>query len=222
MTAQLNQLPLVSATIQEPLLGVWFADVQVDSDADIAGAITMLIDGATFSGAVYNPGGTQRGGLESGRWLGRIVGGAAGLQSVVAAKNYAGVNVRAILDDILRDAGETLDATNSASATLIRPVSRWHRMQSTAGTALRLLLESIGSTYRMQRDGTLFVGEQSFDAVDETDMVVESTDPSLGVAMVAPLAPTILPGVSFTGRPVSHVTTKVAPGGLRQEVWFSG
>jgi len=222
MTASLNGLPLVKASIQEPLLGVWFADVEVDSADDISGAITMVVDGVAFSASVYNPQGTQRGGIESGRWLARIVGGAAGMQTVLAAKNYAGVNIRAIVDDILRDAGEALDATNSLSAVLTTPVSRWHRMSASAGTALRLLLDSIGSTFRMQRDGTIYVGAQSFAEVDETGIVVESTDPAIGLALAALNSPTILPGVTFTGRPVSHVTTKVAPGSLRQEVWFSG
>ena len=215
MTVTLNGFPLVKATIQEPLLGVWFADVEVDTEEDITGVVTMVVEGITFSATVF------RGGIESGRWIARIVGGASGLLTQVTAKSYEGVNVRAIVDDIMRESGEALDATDSVSADLIRGISRWQRTTSSAGAALRVLLESFDSSFRIQRDGTVFIGNQSFDSIDEEDVVLITTAPQLDVVEVAPLSPVVLPGVSFQSQNVSYVMTQVAPGGLRQEVWFA-
>ena len=68
-----NGLSLLRCRLEEPRTGIWTADVEVDSETDITGAAALDLDGTAYTGTVY------RGGLDSGRWLGRIVGGAGGM-----------------------------------------------------------------------------------------------------------------------------------------------
>ena len=80
----LNGLPIISASVYEPRDGNWTADLEVDTAEDITAgsAVAMSLGDAAFAGSVY------RGGVESGRWMGRIQGGSGGLLATLAPKNY--------------------------------------------------------------------------------------------------------------------------------------
>ena len=219
MPVSVNGYPLSSADIHEPLFGVWFADIDVDSTEALTGAITIDIDGVEFVGAVWN----GRSGIIGGRWVARIAGGAAGMGTVVEAKNYVGVNVRATVDDIMRNAGETLDASGSDSTTLARGLPRWHRMRGTAGNAMTAILDEAASSYRIQRDGTVKVGVESFTELDPGDDTLPEVDtaPGQNSRVYGPLTPIVLPGVAIDGASVEYVWTQVTGGSLRQTAWFA-
>lgn len=222
MTVAANGAPLLKATISESLYGFWIADIEVDSLEDLTGPIVLDIEGITFTGAIFSPGGRDRSGVESGRWIARIVGGAAGMGTAVGAKNFNGVNVRGLIDELLAAAGETLDVDASDSTILIRPMAKWHRIATTAGNALAELLDEVSSSARMQRNGQVKIGVESFAALDidtKTDRIISET-PDMNRQLFAPLQPVIIPGVTIEDRRVSYVLTTVTGGGLRQEVWY--
>lgn len=220
MTATVNDRPLVKADIHEPLYGVWYADVEVDSREAIEDdVITLDVEGIGFVGAVWN----TRSALESGKWMARIAGGAAGMGTVVDAKNYVGTNVRGTLDDLMRDSGETLDVTNSDSTILAYVLTRWHRMQGAAGNALQAIMDEVSSSARMLRYGQLKVGTESFDELDIGDDPFPLLDemPAQRIAVYAPRTPLVLPGVSIDDRNVEYVWTQVTGSSMRQTVWFA-
>lgn len=209
-----NGLPLIRATIHEAIGQNWVADVEVDALENLTGAMVLDVLGVGFSGTIF------RGGIEAGRWRGRIVGGAGGLSSTVVAKNYVNTNLAGAIGDLFSAVGETLDAANSDPDALAGELTRWHRTTGTAGQALDRLVSSAGTFARMQRDGTVKVGAESFDALELGDAVIVEDRTEAGTAVLAPLSPVALPGVAINGRNVSSVVTRLAPGSLRQELSF--
>ena len=111
-----------------PLAGVWSADLDVDTDEDVAGAVTVEVDGAVaFRGTVVD------GGVTHGLWRGRIVGGAAGLRGTLPALAYLDATRADVVRDALAEAGETLSAT---SDSLAAAVARFHRAEGAAARAI--------------------------------------------------------------------------------------
>jgi len=208
----LNGASLIDAQVYEPRVGCWTADVEVDSDETFAGSVTLALGSVSLVGTVF------RGGLEGGRWVGRIVGGAGGLSATLPPKNYAGATLQHVVDDIIRESGETLAA---ASASLTGEVRvNWHRTRGPAGHALQAVADELSVPWRMTRAGTILLGAQTATELDtETVEILER--PDVGAMVVAPAEdPELLPGVLFGGREVSYVATVVEAGKLRQELWF--
>src|SRR5690554_802183 len=146
--------PLISAEITMPGVGAWHADTASDGTTAFSGRVTVEIDGVEFVGTVI------RSGVNGGRVLSRIVGGAGGLSRQLPAKNYAaGPTVATVLGDILRESGESLAATAEA-ATTARALPKWHRSQDTTAAALVRLLDGVQASWRVLRDGTIWVGSQ--------------------------------------------------------------
>ena len=208
-----NGKDLLSAVIQEPRIGVWTAVIDVDSDEAISGKVTIEIDGVTWIGTV------QRGDLYAGRVHAQIVGGAGKLGVDLGAKYYLGIPLAIALGDLMIGTGETLSTTTAADVRN-HSVARWTRPQGRAGLALRQISDEIlGTSWRVLRDGTVWLGPESWSEVkptyDETDQA-----PGRDSMTIAPESPIVAPGTTFLGKRVSRVTTTLAPGGLRQELLF--
>lgn len=206
-----NDLPLLHAVISEPLVGRWVADVQVDADEALTDPITLSFDGGTvvYVGAIH------RASLYSGRWYGRIVGGTGGLSDTLDPKAYRAVPLSVALTDILSATGETLSSTSETLLSAI--VAKWQRIQGTAAHAVAELADSLGYNWRILRDGTLWLGTETW-AELEAEAVKVGDSPGLACRTYAPdAAPLIYPGVTYDGWNVSHVTTTLE-GSIRQEV----
>lgn len=213
MTATLNNLNLLTCTIQEPKIGVWSAVVDVDSDSAISGKVTLAIDGTSWVGTIV------KGDLYAGRFHAQIVGGAGKLATVLPAKYYLGVSLQVVLDDLMLGTGEVLSNT---TATSIRShsVARWGRFQGKASAALAKVAAEMSLTWRVLRDGTIWLGEEQWleakPQYDEVDRV-----PGRDSVTIAPETPTVAPGYTFLDKHVSRVTTSIkGDDGLRQEILF--
>jgi hypothetical protein len=208
-----NGSPLLQAIITEPQVGRWTATVEVATETAPTGPITLSFDdgAAEFVGAIH------RSGVESGRWLGRIVGGTGGLSMALDAKAYRAMPMQIALDDILRETGEVL-ATTSTSL-IDRTVPHWHRQQGFAIRSLGSLAFAVDLDWRVLRDGTIWIG---------TDVPVETAEPftqihafpDLGMVEIVPSgAPVVAPGCLLAGVAVGAVVTRLDGGVMRQEVW---
>lgn len=208
----LNGKDLLTATIQEPLIGYWTATVEVDSEAAITGAVSMEIDGVTWVGTVMS------GDSYAGRAHAQIVGGAGKLATELDAKYYLGVPLAVVLSDLSAGTGEKLSATID-SAVRNHSVARWSRPQGKASLALKQVADEVSASYRALRDGTLWLGAETWPTVapkyDEIDK-----QPGRGSMTIAPDSPTVAPGTAFAGKRVSRVTTTLSPEGLRQDIVF--
>lgn len=209
-----NEYGLLTALVTEPLVGRWVANVEVASEVEPTDPVTLSFEG----GEVELVGAIHRGGVESGRWLGRIVGGTGGLSTTLTAQAYRAMPFSTILSAIMADTGETLSTTSTSLLTRYAPY--WHRVSGrSALESLASLAEAVELTWRVLRDGTVWIGAETWPALDCQWSQVHAL-PDLGMAEIAPAGgPLVRPGVTWDGQHVGAVVTRLESGSLRQEVW---
>lgn len=212
--ASANGFNLVGARIEERTLGAWIARLDVDSEQELDAAVAIEIDGVAWSGTLV------RGELDAGRFRCTVVGGAGGLQAAVPALWYsAGPSFRLLLSDALRLGGEALSG-DVDGAILSRSLPAYQRAEGVVGEAVAALVRRIpGATYRILRDGTMWVGVDDFPELATRDVDIETDPmPAHGRVEIAPESPVVYPGVTYGGRCVSEVVTILEGTKLRQEL----
>jgi len=153
VTATLNGYPVAALTLTVPRVGVWTADVELVDAPALVGAVELVVDGRTRRGTVH------RGGVESERWSGRLVGGAGGLHSLLGPAAYADTTLAVVLGETLRDAGEALAAT---SGELTATVARWARVAGPTHHTVADVARAAGYAWRVLDDGTVWTGPEAW------------------------------------------------------------
>lgn len=212
MSATVNGYDLLSATIREPRIGVWTAEVDVDADKVLDEHVTIEVDGVRWIGTLV------RGQLDNGRVHALVLGGAAALGVVLDAKFYLGAGMGVVLKDLMLETGETLSSSVTASVKNYAP-DRWTRVQGTGAQVMRVMADELGMAWRVGRDGTVWLGAETWPDV-EVDYDETRRAASHGAVTIAPEAPLVAPGMTFQNAHVSLVTTRVTSGGVRQEILF--
>lgn len=212
-TVTVDGYDVLTATIIEDRTGVWLASLEADYHEALTGQLTIDFgNDVTFVGTVLH------GGVESGRLKLRMVGGAAGMKSPLDAKYYKGSPFSVIVAHILSGAGETLSSDSEDLSEQFQP--SWTRMQGPASRALDQVVETLGRVWRIQRDGTVWIGTDTYPEL-ETEHTELDADPRRTSMIIAPaLTPEVRPGVTFEGQQVTRVTTSLKPTGIRQHVFF--
>jgi hypothetical protein len=208
--ATLNGESVLRAQLTVPLLGAWVLDVETDTDRAITGRVPFVAGGMTWSGTVV------RGGVEAGTWRGRLVGGANGLGRPLPARAYRSVTARSIAEGIVSEAGEQL-----ADMALDPILTSWTRPGLTGAELLKLLVTYLGLGWRMQPDGAVWIGSESW-PLDAGAWEELGRDPQRGTVTLAIDAPTLLPGATLaaeTDRVAGVVYTFDAT--LRAQVWLA-
>lgn len=161
---------ILRATVHLPLSGVWSADIEVDTDEDITGRVTLESDGAAWlSGTV------TEGGVTHGLWRGRIVGGAGGLRSTLDPRAYQSATLADVLADALRESGEALSASSGALTNVCR---LWHRVEGAAARTVAAVAAAAGYGWRVLADGSVWLGAESWPAGADLDLTLIERDPS--------------------------------------------
>lgn len=222
-----NGFPALSATIQEPSSDAWIAELDIDAEDASKFAVGARCTIQVVDNPIQWVGTVARSGNFVQRITARIVGGAGGLTRVLGPAHYVGVPLAIPLAHILLGAGEAL-ATSLASAQLATQtavlatlLSRWSRIEGTAGSQLRRLLEAVpGVSYRVLRDGTIFVGVEPFaeQAIERVDIMDEA--PIERWQEIATDLPELRPAVTFQGRRTGDVVHRVEPTSVRTEVYY--
>jgi len=209
-------LEAYAATTVRPLSGVWQAELDVDSSAEITGPVTIVVaDGALSLEGTVGPSGKF---AERARM--RVIGGAGGLSRSLPAKGYARCPLRAPISDVLASAGEKL-ATSSDQAVLDTLLPRWSRLEGPASQALEMLVaRAPGALWRVTASGAVWVGVNAWPTI-QLDHVVTDDDPARKVMEIAADDPTLTAGVVLDGRQVRHVVHRYEQGSVRSEVWYS-
>lgn len=173
MTATLNGYPVESLTLTSPRVGAWVADAALVDAPPLAGPVSLVVDGRARRGVVH------RGGVELGRWTGRIVGGAAGgLHAILGPAAYADTTLAVVLGETLRDAGEALAPT---SGELTATVARWARVAGPAHHTVADVARAAGYAWRVLDDGGVWCGPEAWAALAlGADLDVLSHDPATG------------------------------------------
>lgn len=189
--------PVESLTLTVPRVGIWVADVSLVDAPALSGAVELALDGRTWRGAVH------RGGVELGRWTGRIVGGAGGLHAILGPAAYADTTLAVVLGETLRDAGETLAST---SGDLTATVARWARVAGPAHHTVADVARATGYAWRTLPDSSVWVGAETWSVLSlGADLDVLSHAPATGRHELAGAAcAAIDPGrvVTLDGAPV--------------------
>jgi len=202
-----------------PRVGAWVADLDVDSAEAITGRVSLVIDGATWSGTV------ARGGLVAGSWRGRIVGGAGGLAGTLGAVAQRGSTLGTVLADALLSAGETLSSDAHDLGAL---ANLWHRIAGPASTAVADVARAAGYAWRVFADGSVWLGADAWATYTPTGAVdVIDEQPEAGRLVLAGDTLGIVPGVTLalTGRDavrVGQVEHRATPSDLRTVVLADG
>lgn len=212
MTATLGGAPLLEARLVMGLTGAWTAYCQASSDTELTGRVVLDDGGIQFRGTA------RAGGVHGNRARVLLVGGAGGLSNTLPAKHHRSTPARAVIEDILRESGETL-ALDSDSTVLSTLLPFWTRQEGKAGQLLTTLCQDeLGANWRVKRDGTVWVGRDSYPE-QNLDHVLEAYDPSERLAVIATDRAELLPGMTFRGQQVRRVAHLIAERS-RSEVWF--
>ena len=165
----LNAAAVTRATIHLPRVGVWCADVDVDTETAPTGRVSIAVDGvARWSGTVV------AGEVQHGLWRGRLVGGAGGLRAALSARAYRSATLADVLADVLAETGETL-ATDAGDLRTSAPL--YHRAAGTGAQAVTELARALGYTWRVRADGTLWLGAETWPDADLSDVTLIDRDP---------------------------------------------
>jgi hypothetical protein len=187
-----NGLGVLEGTVTIPRIGVWHADLAIDAYKQATGKATILLGTQTLVGTF------ARNGVDlAGRLRARIIGGGAGLATVLKPKSYGSVTLRIPLLDALNDAGETLSPT-ADTALLGTLLQAWSRMQAQASSVVGSLVQVVPNTvWRVLLDGTTWVGFESWPSATLSDLWPIQSEPEKGRITIASVAPSILPGTTF-------------------------
>lgn len=222
-----NGFPVLSATIQEPASNAWIAELEVDAEDASKFAVGATVTIQVVDTQIQWVGTVATGGAFVQRVTARVVGGAGGFSRVLPPAHYVGVPLAIPLAHILLGAGEILATSLTAAqlatqtAVLATLLSRWSRIEGTAGSQLMRLLEAVpDASYRVLRDGTIFVGIEPFSeqTIDRVDVIDEA--PIERWQEIATDLPELRPAVTFQGRRTGDVVHRVEPTSVRTEVYY--
>src|SRR5262249_12442195 len=130
----LNGSTVIDGTIRMPRIGVWHADLKVDTKSLPAGSVTLGTEGT----ALTREGAVVRGEVWQDAVLARVVGGAGRLGTWLDPKFYRSVPLRIPLGDIANECGENL----TGSAETSQHLDVWSRFAGPAYLALGALVET--------------------------------------------------------------------------------
>ena len=195
MTAPtVNGLPLLECVITRPRERGWTAQLDSEGTAELAGKVTIVLDGRTFVATV------SRSKVEHGRVRSFAVGGAGGLSKDLDARAYASASLAVPIADVMRETGETLAG---ASPALTLTVATWQRVKGPASAALKQIAEKAGRVWRVLADGTVWIGVESWSETTAKPVELD-TDWSDGTATFAD-GIDLDPGTTYQGHRIEQV-----------------
>jgi hypothetical protein len=196
-----NSYSILKAALWVQRAGNWslIAD-EIDAESPPAGQVTIDWQGTALRGYVL------RSRLEDGLVSAVIFGGAGGLTKPLQPKMYDyQLPARMVAEDIvnqdrLRVPGgdqETLSAT--AAPALLQTMASWVRRSGDGGEQLSALCDALGVLWRVQLDGSIFVGTDSYQPVQnwEHDVPQGGWHSTHGCLEVVPSGIGALPGQRY-------------------------
>lgn len=208
---ELNGFGVLEATIVLSLRGNWRAEIVASTDeADVTGTAELVDDDLLYVGTV------ARGGLDHERWRGTIVGGAGKLTGPCLPRPYRETTAGIVLADLMAETGERLSPL-SDPVVLAYVLPQWFRFGNVEDAIEELVVDKIGANWRVLRDGTIWVGTDTFPQ-RSYDVVIEDRDDQQKKLVAAAETTLIEPGVVFEGRQIVEVTHRITEAGLRSEL----
>lgn len=210
-----NGHPCIAVTIRMPKVGIWVADLRVDSTTALEGNVRLDIGG----GALVLDGVARRSGVWGDTAILRVVAGKGGMKGQTTPKFYRLASVRQIVKDILAQAGEAL-SERADPGVLGKLIDAHCQIQRSCAAALSDLCEGIGAAWRALPDGTIWVGIDTWTARIADPGVLMSSDPRAQCDVYSAEDPSIVPGTTIDGRHVSFVEHSVSNDRVESTIWY--
>lgn len=209
-TATLAGKPCMSVTVNLPSWGLWWADCQLDNEADLSGQVVLQLADLTLNGAI----------VSGGSWLGRssyrIVGGAGGWCKPLKEKAYvndAGVKIAKVLGDAAAEAGETIEGAPSGICG-----TAFARQKGPASLSLNLLASQ---SWRVDVDGVTRFGAPTGKTVDSSITRGKVDFAAGSIELMSDSIAALLPGCICEGITAVDVTHRLASKKLRTTIYGS-
>jgi hypothetical protein len=202
-------------TVTLPRVGVWSADLWALADAVPSGNVAVNLAGVDM------PCHVQRAESALGMVHLRLVGGRGGMGKTAGKKFYRNPTVRSIVQDLARDAGETL-STTCLPDLLARPLQYWTTLSMTVGVTVQALADVLGDdiAWRILFDGTLWLGRETWPMCPAEVRIMEQ-DGANASQVLGTDALGIWPGTTIGGRRVDLVKHEFGGESPRSTVWWA-
>lgn len=208
LALSVNGAPATHAILHMPLVGQWTATVRMSAVKDVTGDVKLRVGTQTWLGGVTSSG--SAGGVTELH----IIGGPK-LLAQCSARYYSACKRILPAAELVSEAGHQLAPGSSLPGSL----SGWVRRSAAIAEALSVCAPS----WRVLRDGSVFVGDDTWTVVTPKPDAVQITgaDPTVRRISVAMVEPVIAPGVTWLGRKVVHVDLEVTPDECRGHVYYA-
>lgn len=209
--AGLDGIPIVRGSLVVPAWGIWHADVYLDRGDALSGKVTLQLADITAQGTIV------RGISFLGQSGYRVVGGAAGWQTDIAARQYANP-VALTLSTVLTDTAATIGETVVIPSD--RTIGTAYVRQ--AGRASLVLQQLAQGAWYVDYDGKTYAQARQAGTVTSQWSVIDATQPSTAYVVATEYPGDWLPGRAFKSEAIAGTINRVrhviAPGKLRTEV----
>lgn len=226
LTTTQGPTDVLTGEIFRPRRGVWIAKLEVDADAPVSGAVDLTIASEGDAPAVVYTGTAVQSQAFEGRTRVTVYGGKGALEGpgakTLGPKNYVSaplpVKVSHIVDDIAREAGETVAAGVLPALEAVQVV-KWLRAAGTGTAALNAITHILGG-WRMLPDGTLWAGAETWPEATPAGLYQQGNDGDAFVLEVAPDDASLAPGTVVLGKRIEEVVYTIGEG-LRAYLYYS-
>lgn len=198
----LNDLPVTNLDLVWATSGQWSATVEAIGDTTISSPATLKLGAYTWVGDV----------LMAGVYHGRVkatITAATGLFKAVEPTHLKGS-----IDDVL----SYLTGQSGVTFELAAPteMTEWVVTAGTCREAITTIAQHAGLVWRTKRDGTVWLGKETWPAsapIDKTHVELDSNPGQSSKLWTADETP-LEPGTSLDGQNIVRVAIKLAPDAL--------
>jgi hypothetical protein len=219
--ARVGSFDVIYARIEMPLIGAWGAIIELDIGDGSAPTGSTSIDfdtspSVSFVGSILPSLG--EGSPVSGRARILVRAGVNALLGEVVGKPYENIAPRLVVEDIIADAGEEIEALSSVDSL---PTQRlWVRPKGKGTQALSRFLESSGLTWRFRSSGRIEILADTWPTYSG-DATLTAAANELNRAEYALDTPDLFPGMSLDSKNCKRVVHCIRRDGtFRTEVTF--
>lgn len=204
----------LSGRIVEFRVGVWYAELELDGDEAPVGAAVLSFGGIDFAGSVVD----KRTVNDNGRTMVRLDGGSGRLDEKLESQSFRKTTIGGVLNAL---AFQTGDVIAEDSQDLDHEIPYWTWGNGHGEAVLHALAAETKSTWRVQRDGTLWFGQESWPEIDGSFVFQQGPQRPAQMIIFPDELPLVRPGTTFQGRRVAEVITSWGPKApLQQQIVF--
>jgi hypothetical protein len=213
----INGEPTLCGRIFEPRVGTWWVETDISADKVPSGRAELSFEdgGVVFVGTVES----TRSVNDNETVSVRIEAGSGKLDTWIDAKSWDRPTVRDLLADATAFTGDTL-SDKIDSSLLSKQFSSWTRSNTIVHRFVQDIADELGCAWRVLRDGTLWLGIETWPTVKSKATERERLSYENSVAIEPDAVPEVYPGSTYQSGRVAEVATSWTHLGITQVVQF--